>query len=356
MEESLYADDELTVEERSLLPSGGFFVPEEHRERRREEEFEEDIVEKSTVMLVDGDADGLASVVLGREVFDDLGWTTGSPNHLGDAFERLAEHTDEGATVYVVDLCPDADVPLEGFETVVERASAVHWYDHHKWDDDVRETVEAMGVDVVVGESDEVCSADVTLEQFESHGHVFDDAVRELVAVTRDHDLWIRDDPRSDDLADLSVYLSADEYVEAVEDGVELDDEYAEFLAEKREEKNRLVELAVERATFEDVGGVTVAHTYGRCSQNEVAEALREEGADASVVVKPEGGTSLRGTDGFERCHEVARLLDGGGHPKAAGCKPDIFGTVLDYARHWTTDGEEARGVVLDAFEELLDS
>jgi len=353
MDETLYTDEHLTVEERSVLPSEGFFVPETYREERRRAEFEEDVAGHDTVMLVDGDADGLAAVALGERVFDDLGWTTGSPNYLEDAFEKLAEFLTEGATVYVVDLCPDADVSLGEFEEVVGRASGVYWYDHHEWDVDVRDEVESMGVDVVVGDSDEVCSADVALQEFESAGHGFDDAARELVAVTRDHDLWIRDDPRSDDLADLSVYLSADEYLGAVEDGVELSDEHAEFLAEKREEKEHLVELAVERATFEEVGGVTVAHTYGRCSQNEVAEALREDGADASVVVKPEGGTSLRGSENFERCHEVARLLDGGGHPRAAGCKPDVFDTVLDLARHWTTDGEEARRRVVEAFEEL---
>lgn len=354
MDEELYTDEHLSLEDRSLLPSEGFFVPEEHREQRRRAEFEESVAGHSTVMLADGDADGLAAVVLGERVFDDFGWTTASPNYLGDAFERLAEFIEDGATVYVVDLCPDADVPLADFETVVERAEAVRWYDHHEWDEEVRETVEALGVDVVVGESDEVCSADVALEQFEKDGHDFPDALYELIEVTRDHDLWIRDDPRSDDLADLSVYLSSEEYVEAVRDGVELDDEYADFLAEKREEKDRLIGLAVERAEFVEVGGVTVAHTYGRCSQNEVAEELREQGADAAVVVKPEGGTSLRGSEGFERCHEVARLLDGGGHPRAAGCKPDVFDSVLDYARHWTTDGEEARDAVLDAFAELL--
>jgi hypothetical protein len=28
---------------------------------------------------------------------------------------------------------------------------------------------------------------------------------------------------------------------------------------------------------------------------------------------------------------------------------------MLDFARHWTTEGEEARGVVVEAFEELLE-
>ncbi|MDY7082256.1 MAG: recombinase RecJ, partial [Halobacteria archaeon] len=153
-------------------------------------------------------------------------------------------------------------------------------------------------------------------------GHDFDEDDETLVKVTRDQDLWIKKDPRSDDIADLSVYLDADEYVETLlEHGVELGEEQSEFLREKRVEKDDLIDLAVERAEFDEIEGVTVAHTYGRCSQNEVSEALRQEGADAVVVAKPEGGMSLRGSDGFERCHEVARRLGGGGHPKAAGCK-----------------------------------
>jgi oligoribonuclease NrnB/cAMP/cGMP phosphodiesterase (DHH superfamily) len=93
--------------------------------------------------------------------------------------------------------------------------------------------------------------------------------------------------------------------------------------------------------------------TYGRCSQNEVAERLREQGADASVVVKPSGSASIRGTDAFERCHEVARQVNGGGHPKAAGCKPDIYDDMLDYAHHWSTQGAVAKQVILEGFHRL---
>ncbi|MDY6764989.1 MAG: phosphohydrolase, partial [Halobacteria archaeon] len=118
-------------------------------------------------------------------------------------------------------------------------------------------------------------------------------------------------------------------------------------------EKNQLIKLAVDRAEFEEIEGITVAHTYGRCSQNEVSEELRQRGADAVIVVKPEGGTSLRGSESFEECHRVARLLNGGGHPRAAGCKPDVFDTMLDYADHWVSEGKRARRKVLDAFEDV---
>jgi len=172
--------------------------------------------------------------------------------------------------------------------------------------------------------------------------------------VTRDHDLWIRDDERSDDLADFSYWSEPEEYIEAVaEHGPDLSPDVQEFLAEKRVEKEALIEKAVERAELRDVGEWTVGVTYGRCSQNEVAEALREKGADAAVIVKPAGSASIRGTENFERAHEVARQVNGGGHPKAAGCKPDIYDDMMDYAHHWTTQGAVAKQAIVDAFKRL---
>ncbi len=350
-------DEHLSLEERSVLPKKGFFVPDELRERERVERSRERLADVDVAMLVDGDADGLGSVVLAHEAFgeDDVGFVSTSPNDLEDSLELFAEHLEEGCLVFVVDLCPDDVESLEAMEDVVEEADEVSWYDHHRWEEDVRSHVEDLGVDLVVGDSDEVCSADVTLQELEDKGYSFRDTTRELVEVTRDHDLWINDDPRSEDVADLGFYLDDLDYVEAVSEGPDVEGEWLEYLEEKRREKQQLIELAVDRAEHTEVDGVSVAHTYGRCSQNEVADALREEGADASVIVKPEGGTSLRGSDSFERCHEVARALDGGGHPKAAGCKPDVFTTLLDYANHWLNEGETARKTVLDAFHEVVE-
>jgi oligoribonuclease NrnB/cAMP/cGMP phosphodiesterase (DHH superfamily) len=117
-----------------------------------------------------------------------------------------------------------------------------------------------------------------------------------------------------------------------------------------RVEKDALIEKAVARADVEEVGPWTVGVTYGRCSQNEVAEELRQQGTDAAVIVKPSGSASIRGTDEFERAHEVARQVNGGGHPKAAGCKPRIYDDMLDYAHHWTTRGAVAKRVIIEAF------
>jgi oligoribonuclease NrnB/cAMP/cGMP phosphodiesterase (DHH superfamily) len=51
----------------------------------------------------------------------------------------------------------------------------------------------------------------------------------------------------------------------------------------------------------------------------------------------------------------VAGLVNGGGHPKAAGCKPDIYDDMLDYAHHWSTQGSAAKRVILAAFERVAE-
>jgi oligoribonuclease NrnB/cAMP/cGMP phosphodiesterase (DHH superfamily) len=255
--------------------------------------------------------------------------------------------------VYVCDLCPDSQSDVTDAGAVVDRVGRVAWYDHHQWDPELADLVRQAGVDLVAGESGEVCSADVALAELDAE---FDDRYRELAAVTRDHDLWIREDDRSDDLADYAYWTDPEEYVGTVlEHGADLPAEAQELLAERRVEKDRLIEAAVGRARLREVGPWTVGVTYGRCSQNEVAERLREQGADAAVVVKPAGSASIRGTDSFERCHEVARQVGGGGHPRAAGCKPDIYDDMLDYAHHWSTRGAVAKQAILEAFGRLAD-
>ncbi|MFB6284813.1 MAG: DHH family phosphoesterase [Halobacteria archaeon] len=360
MDDALIDDSKLTLEERSLLPKKGFFRLDSMREDAQTSQFAEYLAGKKYVMLVDGDADGLAAAVLGKIAFpeDDFEYVTTSPNDLYKSVDMLAKHVDEDAEVYVVDLCLDAvnKAVASPLEYLAGKTSGLHWYDHHQWREETLDALDALGVDLVVGESDEVCAADVTLQELEDEGYEFPDYIRELVTVTRDHDLWINDDDRSKDLADLSQFMDTEEYVSEIEEnGADVSDGCKGLLERKRREKDRLVELAVNRVRFEEIGDIRLAQTYGRCSQNEVAEDLRERGADAVTVVKPEGGMSIRGSEGFEKCHVVAEKMGGGGHPQAAGCKPDIFDNMLDYAMHWVTQGEVAQNRALETFVEVIE-
>jgi oligoribonuclease NrnB/cAMP/cGMP phosphodiesterase (DHH superfamily) len=403
MDDGLIDDDGLSLSRKSRLPGKGFFYPDSLDEEYADERTRDAVEGAEAVVVADADADGLGCVALVREARDatldvapfetelvarvqpdptdptdptDTADATGRsedaadevteetddpdddspvPHSLGEALERVAEHLDPGADVYVCDLCPDSVAAVEGsLSTLGERAGGVRWFDHHQWDDDVAAAVRAAGVDLVVGDSDEECTTDVALRSLD---YDFPARFSELARVTRDHDLWLNEDDRSKDLADYAYWTSPEEYVTVVGAyGADLPDAVTEYIAYRRVEKEELIERAVDRAEIKQVGEWTVGVTYGRCSQNEVADALREQGADASVVVKPAGSASLRGSETFERCHEVAALVNGGGHPKAAGCKPEIYDDMLDYAHHWTTEGTTTKRVILAAFERVADA
>ena len=386
MYEDLISSDDLPLSRKSVLPGTGFFLPDTIEDDLEGERAKAKLEGAEAAVVADTDADGLACVALLREAYGDVQHVPepddgadpelepdapdpleepeptphrvalrgASPHDLEDSIQHVADYAEEGVDLYVCDLSPDRyEYVADELEAALEVAGHAAWYDHHQWDEEVAAAVREAGVDLVVGDSEEECTADVVYRSLE---YEFDTMYEELAAVTRDHDLWLREDPRSDDLADYAYWTDPEAYAEVVREyGADLPAWVEAFLAEKRVEKEALIDLAVSRSAYREVGGYTVGITSGRCSQNEVAEAMREQGADASIVVKPAGSVSIRGTDAFDRCHEVAGLVGGGGHPKAAGCKPDIYDDMLDYAHHWTTRGAVTKRVLLDAFRTVVE-
>ena len=389
MDDDLIDSSELPIDRRSLLPGTGFFYPDSLDEGRSEERAKTALDGAEAVVVTDSDADGLGCVALIREAYDatcdvtpfldvvekkvddsndsdsvvddnpelpesTVGLLAAGPHSLTKSLEYVAGYADPGIDVFVCDISPNTYESIEDpLASVVERSERVAWYDHHQWPDEVAAAVAAAGVDLVVGDSDEECSTDVTLRSLD---YEFDERFTELAAVTRDHDLWIKDDPRSHDLADYSFWTDPAEYAAVVGTyGANLPAIVEEYIADRRVEKEQLIDKAVDRAGYKSVGPWTVGVTYGRCSQNEVADALQAAGADAAVIVKPSGSASIRGGENFASAHLVARQVNGGGHPKAAGCKPDIYDDMMDYAYHWTTEGESAKRVILQAFRRVAE-
>ena len=389
MDESLIKSSELPIRRRSLLPGTGFFYPDSLDEDRSEERAKKAIEGSEAVVVTDSDADGLGCIALVREMYDaaldvepfldeietrlsddesetddetdddaepesSIGLLASGPHSLTESLEYVAEYADSGVDVFVCDIAPDEyDSIAEPLETICAKSERVSWYDHHQWPQEVAEAVGEAGVDLVVGDSDEECSTDVALRSLD---YAFDDRFVELAAVTRDHDLWLNEDPRSKDLADYAYWTGPEEYAAVVGAyGADLPDLVERYIAHRRVEKEQLIELAVDRAAYKRIGPWTVGVTYGRCSQNEVADGLQAEGADAAVIVKPSGSASIRGSETFEQAHLVARQVEGGGHPKAAGCKPDIYDDMMDYAYHWTTEGETTKRVILAAFRRVAE-
>ena len=414
MDDDLIDEGDAPRSRYTRLPGKGFFYPDSLDEERAERRAEETIAGSEAVVIADGDADGLACAAMIREAYDaaldvtdfeaaiaarleggddadaddgddadaddgddagpeggdaesdaddptadahvesPVGLVSAGPYSIDTSLERVLAYADDGIDLFVCDLCPDDyEWIAEPLESLAETTDSIHWFDHHQWDPATAESVRDLGVDLVVGDSDEECTADVALRSLD---HAFDERFSELAAVTRDHDLWIKEDPRSDDLADYSYWAGGEEYATVVGAyGADLPETVQSFVAERRVEKDARIDAAVDRAVTHEVGDWTVAVTYGRCSQNEVAETLRERGADAAVIVKPAGSASIRGSEDFQHAHEVAGRVNGGGHPQAAGCKPDIYDDMLDYAHHWTTEGQACKRVILAGFEAVAE-
>jgi len=413
MDDDLIDEAGISRSRYTRLPGKGFFYPDSLDEERGERLAKEAIEGSEAVVIADGDADGLACAAMIRETYDaaldvadfedaiaarlddeadaenasardaddadaaddaddaddiddaddptadahtrsSVGLVAAGPYSLDTSLERVLAYADDDIDLFVCDLCPDDyEWIAEPLEALAETTASIRWFDHHQWDDETAAAVRALGVDLVIGESDEECTADVTLRSLD---YDFDDRWAELAAVTRDHDLWIKEDPRSDDLADYSYWAGSEEYVTVVGAyGADLPETVEGFVADRRVEKEARIDAAVDRAVTHEVGEWAVAVTYGRCSQNEVAETLRGEGADAAVIVKPAGSASIRGSEDFQHAHEVAGRVNGGGHPQAAGCKPDIYDDMLDYAQHWTTEGQACKRVILSAFEAVAE-
>ena len=404
MDDELIDEGNVPRSRYTRLPGKGFFYPDSLDEERAERRAREAIEGSEAVVIADGDADGLACAAMVREAYDAaldpdsfeaaiaarlgdeaeegegdaadeagdgdesrdaddtedahaesaVGLVAAGPYSIDTSLERVLAYADDDIDLFVCDLCPDDyEWIAEPLEALAETTASIRWFDHHQWDDETAAAVRDLGVDLVVGASDEECTADVALR---SLGHEFDDRWTELAAVTRDHDLWIKEDPRSDDLADYSYWAGSEEYATIVGAyGADLPETVQSFVADRRVEKEARIDAAVDRAVTHEVDEWTVAVTYGRCSQNEVAESLRERGADAAVIVKPAGSASIRGSEEFQHAHEVAGKVNGGGHPQAAGCKPDIYDDMLDYAQHWTTEGQACKRVILAAFEAVAE-
>ena len=162
MDDSLIDDDTIPLARRSLLPGEGFFVPDSIDDAAAEREAQEALADADRVVVADADADGLACVALLRVAFGEAALLPASPHDIADALRHVVEFGTPGLEVYVCDLCPDSERDVGPLPTVAAQASTVRWFDHHQWDDGLATTVREHA-ELVVGESDEECTADVTL-------------------------------------------------------------------------------------------------------------------------------------------------------------------------------------------------
>lgn len=370
--------DNLPLEEARLLPTEEWFTPDELQREQELQHIRATAPNHDALIVSDIDADGLGCVTVAETALNDVGFIPGGPHgptlDLAEVFQELAEHTTPTTTVFVCDISPDADTwktLQDSIELLANNTKGIVWCDHHNYSDSVQTALTEYVTEFRLGDSDTKCATDMLYEFFtDTRDPDWPAHITDLVTVTRDRDCWIREDERNADIADFAELADHDRYVSVVKaHGPDLTPEIHTELSEYRETKEQLIELAVQHTTIYpfDVSDsdefttdtIDVGMVYGRCPSSETAEAIREtHNADAVVMVKPSGAVSLRGSDTFQECAAIASRFGGGGHDKAAGCYPPnmLFGTILDFANHWQSQGITLQKVMAMSIIDQLDS
>ena len=351
--DELGSRDELGLEEYAVTPSADDMRPESEAFAEAEADLRSRLDRGArTVAVTHNDADGLGSAAMiqahasGPAVLCPVGHNGAYQAH--DALAELAMRDLSGVDVHVADL--GVEVDPDDLRRIAESADSASWWDHHRWDDEWRETVEEAGWDVAVDES--ICATKLL------HWKLHDGEaglLSRLAELTNDHDMWIHNVPGSKILGAAAQVLNWESYVDAVVSGeLPTEGETGEIVRDWMSLQEELEAEAVRTADVTQFGHLDVAFTYTRAARtSEVGNELAEGpiGADIAVVMGTDGSVhvySHSNEKGFDRCHEVARELGGGGHRTAAGATFD-FEDFRELSGYWTGLGSNKRIVVVEA-------
>lgn len=344
----------------TLFPDPDYFSSWTDAQKQKKESIDELFAGENPdiVGITHTDADGYGCEVMLREAFPNKNIivVTASagrgPLKLPVVSEYVAEHISQDTPVYIMDLSPNED---EGADFVHEFRNQKEFIviDHHKWSDDDKRQIEWVAE---VYHDEDRCATKI------AHDVLIDNPRPEITALaelTQDHDLWIKEDrERSDALSDLANFIDRDKYVSLARkygDNVIKSEDGLKYIEMSENERNTKTKLAINRTTFHDVNGYKLGIAYGGCDSSDVGETLYTEyDVDLACIMYPAGQLSFRSPDGTDNALKIAKSLDGGGHPAAAGAKPDMVGSEIQYEVHWTTKGKKLREFVVDKFEEVM--
>lgn len=244
------------------------------------------------VAITDSDADGLGSMVILYEAFPEVDWTHIISGHGSnvvpyvDALKTVAKSAPAGIEVYMTDIMPDED-ELEYVVNAladISESRTVHVFDHHDWSEEAMMRVDSV-VDSLIVDKGDVCATDITFQavkpQMEENNPDAVERMEEFAEVTRDHDLWIKDDPRSDDLSSYAFWAESEQdYIDvARRRGAEITDdpEVLDLLEAERWEQHERVRSVVQQAIFAEIGEYTVAFAYGDAYRSAVGDWLNKD-------------------------------------------------------------------------------
>lgn len=247
--------DDPSVEALITYPGSWWNEPYGASEQKMKRNVRQQLTDADMVVVSDSDTDGLGCMAVVDLAYPDkdVAWVPsghGADLSPSEAMEKVLEF-DISGPLYFTDICPNEEEVTDLAESFLTYEGEVHVFDHHEWEEKTLDLFGNAADNVDVRPGADVCAANITFEnvadRLKEVGSDVHDRMEELVAVTRDHDIWVKEDPRSDNLADYQFDVDEWEYVETVRDhGAALleDDEIREKIEGYRYEKNLKIEGA----------------------------------------------------------------------------------------------------------------
>jgi len=208
----------------------------------------------------------------------------------------------------------------------VSRGAQVTWFDHHVWSDEWVESVEKLGVRVIIDRS--TCATGVVYRYSRAVGDVDQDFVLNLVGGVCAGDLWRFDHWLAPFYLRLVRRRDSNEWrrkvVEVLSKGRYWDPLFDEKVVEAVEAELRNLRDDIRRIEKRVEGlKINVVETNEEVENSFIAAFLMGRfNADIVVVASSDGKLSFRSNGVNVR--DIAVALGGGGHPTASGAKINV--------------------------------
>ncbi len=282
----------------------------------------------------DLDGVGSAAAILRTMDLVDGGATIlyAEPYNVDEKLDSISEYVEEGDRVVVADLGPNRDSfnkAVESIRDITGRGAEVEWYDHHVWSEDEEEALRRAGARLFIDKS--TCATGVVARYATSlHGAEVDEVLRELESIVCAADLWRWDHPMAPKLARIVGWNSDEERDEwrsrvayKLAQGIFWDDEFEERLQDYVTKELSGYNKVMRTIYVKESGKCRVAAAYklrGPPANSFIGGMLQSRyQADIAVIIRPNGGVSLRSRSIDVQI--IAKAMGGGGHPRAAGAK-----------------------------------
>lgn len=399
---------------------GEWWNEKENNKRKKElKRVNKKMKDADIISISDTDIDGLGCMAILEEANPDKKIARIPGGHRTDLsvvklLKIARNQARKNVEIYITDIHPDSNDLKEiknildqwpeyiGENTFEDLNVKIYFYDHHQWTDEELELVSDYNTDIRVEE--DICASSIVFEN-NNFPDEKEQIMKELAEVTCDHDIWIKEDSRSDDLSDFKQIIEDyNKYIDTIKEyggNIIKHENIAEKLEKYRTERNKKIEYSAKKSNWyklivnekettilsenekinkniltTNYEKIIIAVAYGSAYTSGLGNVLyegwedyqenyeellpdisynstkyRPGDADIAIMIKPWNKISFRSNSKYPICDYLGRLFNGGGHNKAAGGQIDLIGEKITYGKHWETNGKNARKHIINTIE-----